>query len=76
MPGTPNPSWGAEAFMDTMMVNGTVYPKLTLQPQAYRFRILNAAHDRFVNLQFYVAANKNGPPPRRGCPTSRAPCQT
>ncbi len=27
-PGTHNPSWGAEAFLDTMMVNGTVYPKL------------------------------------------------
>ena len=26
MPGTPNVSWGAEAFLDTMMVNGTAYP--------------------------------------------------
>jgi len=61
IPGTPNPSWGAEAFMDTMLVNGTAYPTLTVQPQAYRFRILNAAHDRFVNLQLYRAANKNNP---------------
>jgi len=61
MPGTPNPSWGAEAFMDTMLVNGTAYPTVTVQPQAYRFRILNAAHDRFVNLQLYRAANKNNP---------------
>jgi FtsP/CotA-like multicopper oxidase with cupredoxin domain len=55
MPAPPNPSWVAEAFVDTPMVNGTVYPRLTVQPKAYRFRILNAAHDRFWNLQLYVA---------------------
>jgi FtsP/CotA-like multicopper oxidase with cupredoxin domain len=55
MPGTPNPSWGAEAFMDTPVINGTAYPRLVVQPKAYRFRILNAAHDRFWNLQLYVA---------------------
>ncbi|MBT0653147.1 multicopper oxidase domain-containing protein [Geomobilimonas luticola] len=55
MPGTPNVSWGAEAFLDTMVVNGTAYPSLTVDPKAYRFRILNAAHDRFLNLQLYQA---------------------
>lgn len=55
MPGTPNPSWGAEAFLDTPIVNGTAYPVLEVQPKAYRFRILNAAHDRFFNLQLYEA---------------------
>ena len=58
IPGTPNPSWGAEAFMDTPLVNGTVYPTLTVEPKAYRLRILNAANDRFWNLQLYVAADK------------------
>ncbi|OGO06573.1 MAG: hypothetical protein A2Y92_04455 [Chloroflexi bacterium RBG_13_57_8] len=57
MPATPNPSAPAEAFMDTPMVNGTAYPYLTLQPQAYRFRILNASNDRFVNLQLYEASS-------------------
>ena len=57
MPGTPHPSWGAEAFLDTMMVNGTAYPKVTLAPQEYRFRILNASHDRFLNLQLYRATS-------------------
>ena len=42
-PGTPNPSWGAEAFLDTPVINGTAYPTLTVEPKAYRFRILNAA---------------------------------
>jgi uncharacterized repeat protein (TIGR02543 family) len=55
MPATPNPSWTAEAFLDTQTVNGTVFPKLDLEPKAYRLRILNASHDRFVNLQLYVA---------------------
>ncbi|QOX78537.1 multicopper oxidase domain-containing protein [Trichlorobacter lovleyi] len=55
MPKTPNPSWVAEAFMDTMLVNGTAYPTLTVDPKAYRFRILNGAHDRFLNLQLYEA---------------------
>ncbi len=28
---------------------------MTVDPKAYRFRILNAANDRFFNLQRYVA---------------------
>ena len=55
MPGTPNPSMPGESFMDTPMVNGTAYPYLEVDPKAYRFRILNAANDRFFNLQLYVA---------------------
>ncbi len=55
IPSTPNPSWGAEAFMDTPLVNGTAYPYVDLKPQAYRLRILNAAHDRFMNLSMYIA---------------------
>ena len=36
--------------MDTPLVNGTAYPYLNVEPKAYRFRILNAANDRFWNL--------------------------
>ncbi len=54
-PGTPNPSLVPEGYMDTPLVNGTPYPFLNLNRQAYRFRILNAANDRFFNLQFYCA---------------------
>lgn len=56
IPGTPDVSWGAEAFLDAMIVNGTAYPRLEVDPKEYRFRILNAAHDRFLNLQLYKAA--------------------
>jgi len=55
MPATPNPSMPGEAFMDTPIVNGTLYPYLEVEPKAYRFRILNAADDRFFNLQLYEA---------------------
>jgi len=55
IPGTPNPSMPGEAFMDTPVINGIAYPYLEVQPKSYRFRILNAADDRFWNLQLYVA---------------------
>ncbi len=56
-PGTPNPSLVPEGFMDTPLVNGTVYPYLAVTRQAYRFRILNASNDRMLNLQLYCAAS-------------------
>ena len=55
IPGTPNPSVVMEAFMDTPLVNGAAYPYMEVEPKAYRFRILNAANDRFWNLQLYEA---------------------
>ncbi|MCA9983646.1 MAG: multicopper oxidase domain-containing protein, partial [Anaerolineales bacterium] len=62
MPGTPYNSMGMEAFNDTPTVNGTVYPTITLEPQAYRFRILSVANDRFFNLSLYRAVDANGNP--------------
>jgi FtsP/CotA-like multicopper oxidase with cupredoxin domain len=55
IPSIPNPSAPGESFMDTPLVNGTAYPYMEVDPKAYRFRILNAANDRFFNLQMYVA---------------------
>jgi len=55
IPGTPNISAGMEQFNDTPLVNGTAYPTTTVDPKSYRLRILNAANDRFWNLQWYVA---------------------
>jgi FtsP/CotA-like multicopper oxidase with cupredoxin domain len=54
-PGVPNVSLVPEAFMDTPLVNGTAYPYLKVGRKAYRFRILNAANDRMLNLQIYYA---------------------
>ncbi len=60
IPGTPNVSVGMEAFNDTPVVNGTAYPTTTVDPKAYRYRILNAANDRFWNLSWYVADPTTG----------------
>lgn len=60
IPGTPNISVGMEQFNDTPIVNGTAYPTTTVEPKAYRLRILNAANDRFFNLQLYVADPTTG----------------
>ena len=57
IPGTPNPSGTPESFMDTPLVNGTVYPYLTVNPTLTRFRILNACNDRYLNLQLYVVTS-------------------
>lgn len=58
-PGTPNVSAVPEGFMDTPVVNGTAYPSLTVEPKAYRFRILNASNDRGWNLQLYKAKSNS-----------------
>jgi FtsP/CotA-like multicopper oxidase with cupredoxin domain len=49
-----------ESFMDTSMVNGKPYPTMTVDPKTYRFRILNAANDRAVNLGIYKAVDAAG----------------
>ncbi len=46
---------GMEHYNDTPLVNGTAYPVLEVKPKSYRLRVLNAANDRFFNLQMYVA---------------------
>ena len=76
VPSIPNPSWGAEAFLDTPVINGTAYPKLTVTADKYRFRILNASHDRFYNLQLYVADNiVNTAVQKPGFPVGTVPVQ-
>lgn len=60
IPSTPNVSVGMEAFNDTPIVNGTAYPTTSVDPKAYRYRILNAANDRFWNLSWYVADPTTG----------------
>jgi FtsP/CotA-like multicopper oxidase with cupredoxin domain len=49
-----------EAFMDTTMVNGQPYPTMTVDPKAYRFRILGVPNDRSLNLGFYQAVDGAG----------------
>ena len=58
-PGTGNPSGVPEAFMDTMTVNGAVYPHLDVLPDSYRWRLLNASDDRMLNLGLYIAQTQD-----------------
>ena len=51
----PEPPTTPEGFHDTMLVNGTAYPYLNVEPKAYRFRILNGANDRSLNLSLFYA---------------------
>jgi spore coat protein A len=57
----PDPSCIPEMFGDTMLVNGTVYPQVTVEARRYRFRMLNACQARFLNVQLYAAdASRDG----------------
>jgi spore coat protein A len=49
----PVPSCIPEAFFDTIVVNGAVFPYLSLPAKRFRFRILNGSQARFLNLQIY-----------------------
>jgi len=51
----PEPSAIPEFFADTMLVNGTAFPQVTVEARRYRLRVLNACNARFLNLQLYLA---------------------
>ena len=51
----PDPSCIPEFFGDTMLVNGTAFPTVNVEPRRYRLRLLNACNARFLNLQLYLA---------------------
>ena len=45
----PVPSIVPEFFGDAALVNGKVWPRLSVQPRKYRLRFLNGANARFFN---------------------------
>jgi spore coat protein A len=58
----------AEAFFDTILINGGVYPKVSVPPKRVRFRMLNGSQARFYHLYVYAEgssgeANTNAPGP-------------
>ena len=65
----PEPSTGAEFWGDTMLVNGTAYPYVEIQPRRYRLRILNACNTRFMRLRLSM-------PWVRPSPTARSRTST
>ncbi len=44
------PIWNPEAFFNVMVVNGVSWPTLEVEPDLYRFRLLNGCNSRFLNL--------------------------
>jgi len=42
--------WIPDFFGNTILVNGTAFPYLAVEPRNYRFRILNASNARFYGL--------------------------
>ncbi len=44
------PIWNPEAFFNTIVVNGATWPFLNVEPDLYRFRLLNGCNSRFLNL--------------------------
>jgi spore coat protein A len=63
--GSPSPWPGPsvpEFFGDTILVNGKVWPTLTVEARRYRFRILNGSQSRFHGLSITTGAKKVSPP--------------
>jgi spore coat protein A len=51
------PVWIPEFFGDTVLVNGTVWPFLEVEPRKYRFRILNASNARVYRMKLQEAVD-------------------
>lgn len=45
--------WNPEAFFNTIVVNGTTWPKFEVAPAKYRLRLLNGCNSRFLNLSMF-----------------------
>jgi spore coat protein A len=64
----PEPSIVPQFYGDTPVVNGKAWPRLSVEPRKYRFRILNGSNSRFYNLKLFEhnetsgEASKEGPP--------------
>jgi spore coat protein A, manganese oxidase len=43
----------AEAFFDTILINGGLYPVVSVPPKRVRFRMLNGSQARFYHLNLY-----------------------
>ncbi|MEY4754906.1 MAG: hypothetical protein RJA44_2581, partial [Pseudomonadota bacterium] len=44
-----------DAWGDTPVVNGVAFPAMTVEPKAYRLRLLNASVDRMLTFSLFVA---------------------
>jgi spore coat protein A len=57
-----------EAFFDTILINGGIYPKVSVPPRRVRFRLLNGSQARFYHLNVYPEDPSNPGEARVGTP--------
>jgi spore coat protein A, manganese oxidase len=60
-PASMNGPWIGEYFGDVMLVNGKVWPTLTVEPAVYRFRLLNGCNARILSLRIVRANDQTVP---------------
>lgn len=61
-PAATHGPWIGEYFGDVMLVNGKVWPALTVEPAVYRFRVLNGCNARIVDLRISTADGRAAVP--------------
>jgi FtsP/CotA-like multicopper oxidase with cupredoxin domain len=49
--------WNPEAFFNTMVVNGTTWPKFEVKDARYRLRLLNGCNSRTLNLALFTVTS-------------------
>lgn len=60
LPGGPTAL--AEFFGDHMVVNGKIWPKVSVEPRQYRVRLLNGSDSRFMRLRLkYITDGASNP---------------
>jgi spore coat protein A len=64
----PRVSAVPEAFLDTIVINGGVYPKVSVPPKRVRFRMLNGSQARFYHLNLYPESLANPGEAKVGTP--------
>jgi spore coat protein A len=57
-----------EAFFDTILINGGIYPKVSVPPMRVRFLMLNGSQARFYHLNLYPEDLSNPGEARVGTP--------
>jgi spore coat protein A, manganese oxidase len=57
-PASMHGPWLGEYFGDVMLVNGKIWPELTVEPAVYRFRVLNGCNARIVDLRIATADSR------------------
>jgi spore coat protein A len=58
----------AEGFMDTILINGGIYPVTSVPPKRVRFRMLNGSQARFYHLNLYPEDPSNPGEAKVGMP--------